>query len=40
MVIESATADDLPAVQALLTGHNLPLDDVTSHGRHAQTDLT
>ena len=31
MVIESATADDLPAVQALLTGHNLPLDEVASH---------
>ena len=31
MVIESATANDLPAVQALLARHNLPLDDVTSH---------
>ena len=31
MVIESAAAHDLPAVQALLARHNLPLDDVTSH---------
>ncbi len=31
MVIESATVNDLPAVQALLIRHNLPLDDVTSH---------
>jgi|SRR5688572_8573022 len=31
MVIASATANDLPAVQALLTRHNLPLADLTSH---------
>lgn len=31
IAIESATANDLPSVQALLARHNLPLDDVTSH---------
>lgn len=31
MVIESATPNDLPAVQALLASHNLPLDEVASH---------
>ena len=30
-MIEAATANDLPAVQALLTRHRLPLDDVTGH---------
>ena len=31
MVIEPATANDLPDVHALLARHNLPLDDVSSH---------
>ena len=31
MMIEVATAHDLPAVQALLTRHRLPLDDVPGH---------